>query len=73
MEGSLPPRPSTAVRSASARTPALERVYPLLESGFERLLKAVENQDRLHASPDVEFCPLRFLAEHLMRNNPTRG
>ena len=60
--------------SAAAGTtqPALRVVYPVLEEGFEKLLKVVEAKGRLNSPPDVEFCPLRFLAEHLMRNNPQR-
>ena len=56
--------------STTSSQPALRAVYPVLQSGFEKLLKVVEERDRLNSAPDVEFCPLRFLAEHLMRNNP---
>lgn len=58
--------------AAGATQPALRVVYPVLEEGFEKLLKVVEAKGRLDAPPDVDFCPLRFLAEHLMRNNPQR-
>lgn len=52
-----------------------EKVFPILTTGLEELLIAVEERDRLlEEEEDVpEIHPLFFLARYLMKNAPTKS
>ena len=68
----------TASTSSAAQRPDVrvyleEKVFPILTSGLEELLMAVEeNKKKAKEEEDVpEIQPLFFLARYLMKHSPT--
>ncbi len=64
---------SLVMASAGRVDPTLSAVQPLLEDAVAQLLKSAEEKGMLDpvAAKEAGFCPLRYLAEYLMRNNPS--
>lgn len=52
--------------------PSLAVVQPILEDAIAQLLRTAEEKGLLDPvkAKEVGFCPLRYLAEYLMRHNP---
>lgn len=70
--GWLPRRPESLMSATSGPEKVLDTV---LQQAMESLLRTVEDKGFLDADKArvAGFCPLRFIAEYLMRHNPAHG
>jgi hypothetical protein len=71
------PAGDQGAKKPDVRTYLEEKVFPILTSGLEELLRAVEQREKkLHDSEEEdipEIQPLFFLARYLMRNASQTG
>ncbi len=59
--------------SVETRAYLIENFLPILILGCEKLLKEAQNRnliDNNHQKVDVNFNPINYLAQYLLRNNP---